>query len=133
MQKSVSNSFYALHFTLNIHPYEFVIHLSLSVAFCQEKKQANVLIEAQITTTATKRGNQTHGTIQQCSFAGRWMCLPDDDCLGAAGCVASAMMMYAHLPWLLASSLQAETVGGRGKREGQDRMEVGKRGTGREG
>lgn len=51
------------------------------------------------------------------------MCLSDDDCLGAAGCVASAMMMYAHLPWLLASSLIAETVGegrrGEG-REGQD-------------
>lgn len=26
------------------------------------------------------------------------------DCLGSAGCVASTMMMYAHLPWLLASS-----------------------------
>lgn len=30
------------------------------------------------------------------SFAG--------DYLGSAGCVASPMMMYAHLPWLLASS-----------------------------
>lgn len=65
------------------------------------------------------------------------MCLSDDDCLGAAGCVASAMMMYAHLPWLLARSLTAETGGrggGKGKgREGQDGMEVGKRGTWREG
>lgn len=60
------------------------------------------------------------------------MCLSDDDCLGAAGCVASAMMMYAHLPGLLASSLTAETVGGRGKRVGHDggrgRGERGKRG-----
>lgn len=38
----------------------------------------------------------------------------DGDCLGAAGCVASAVMMYAHLPWLLACSLTSETVGGRG-------------------
>lgn len=57
------------------------------------------------------------------------------NCLGAAGCVASAMMMYAHLPWLLAGSLTAETVGGRGGkgREGWDRMVVVKRGKGREG
>ena len=48
-----------------------------------------------------------------------------DDCLGAAGCVASHMMMYAHLPWLLASGLTAETVGVWG-RKGKDRMEVGK-------
>lgn len=72
--------------------------------------------------------NQTQSTIQQCSFSGRWICLPDD-CLGAAGCVASAMMMYAHLPWLPASSLTAETAGGRGgKEESKDRMEVEKRG-----
>lgn len=58
------------------------------------------------------------------------------NCLGAAGCVASAMMMYAHLPWLLAGSLTAETVGGRGgreRREGWDRVVVVKRGKGREG
>lgn len=42
------------------------------------------------------------------------MRLSDGDCLGAAGCVASAVMMYAHLPWLLARSLTSETVGGRG-------------------
>lgn len=45
-----------------------------------------------------------------------------DDCLGAAGCVASAMMMYAHLPWLLASRLTAETAGGCGGK-GKDRTE----------
>lgn len=42
------------------------------------------------------------------------MRLSDRDCLGAGGCVASAVMMYAHLPWLLACSLTSETVGGRG-------------------
>lgn len=50
------------------------------------------------------------------------------NCLGAAGCVASAMKMYAHLPWLLAGSLTAETVGGRG---GKGR--VGQNGSSKEG
>lgn len=41
------------------------------------------------------------------------------DCLGSAGCVASTMMMYAHLPWLLASSSHSlngvEKHGGKGR------------------
>lgn len=41
------------------------------------------------------------------------------DCLGSAGCVAT-MMMYAHLPWLLASSSHGlhgvEKHGGREER-----------------
>lgn len=45
------------------------------------------------------------------------VCLSADDCLGAAGCVASATMMYAHLPWLLASSLSQLKQKGEGGAE----------------
>lgn len=60
-------------------------------------------------------------------------CVSDDDCLGAAGCVASTTMMYAHLPWLLASSLTAETVGGGGERKGRTGWRWGTVGQGRRG
>lgn len=43
------------------------------------------------------------------------------------------MVIYAHLPWLLASRLTAEREGGRrGDRVGNNTIKVGKRGTGRE-
>lgn len=67
----------------------------------------------------TTEKQATKRTPLECSLSGRWMCLPAEDCLGAAGCVASTMMMYAHLPWLLASGLTAETVGTNGGREGK--------------
>lgn len=50
------------------------------------------------------------------SQAGGCVCLPTT-VWALRGCVASAMMMYAHLPWLLASGLTAETVGTSGGRE----------------
>lgn len=71
------------------------------------------------TQSAEKEATKHTGAPLECFLSGRWMCLPAEDCLGAAGCVASTMMMYAHLPWLLASGLTAETVGTNGGREGK--------------
>lgn len=47
-------------------------------------------------------------TAQECMAGG---CV--DDCWGAAGAAATAVMIYAHPPQLLACSLTTETAGDR--------------------
>lgn len=100
-QTSVKQSLDALHFIVNIST-EFVIHLSLSLP--------NLYYTLRLIKTATascsnnNKKKQAHWDSSRRLLLGQADVPLAGDCLGSAGCVASAMMMYAHLPWLLASS-----------------------------
>lgn len=58
------------------------------------------------------------------------MCLPDDNYLGAAGCVASTMMMYAHT--CHGFRVGVSQLKQRGKGEKGNRGQDGGRGTGKQ-